>query len=135
MSYSKLTGYNPVTGANDDGYNIRDMLNYWKSTGLYGHKILCYASVNYKDPDEVAIAQWLGCGVIGGFQLPTASQKPSRTQGRQLWYVPKWLAYWSRVLVLGVATVSLSPEHLLVWMRGTLGVTPPVDYRLENSVL
>jgi hypothetical protein len=87
--YSKLTGYDPVTGANDNGYVIRDMLNYWKSTGLYGHKILCYAAVDYKDPDEVAIAQWLGCGVIGGFALPVASQGQVDDQGRQLWSVPK----------------------------------------------
>jgi len=87
--YSKLTGYDPNTGANDNGYVIKDMLKYWKSTGLYGHKILCYASVNFWDPDEVAIAQWLGCGVIGGFQLPTASQNQQDSQGRQLWYVPK----------------------------------------------
>ena len=86
--YSKLTGYNPVTGANDNGYVIRDMLNYWKNTGLYGHKILAFAGVNWKDPDEVAIAQWLGCGVIGGFQLPIVSQNQVDAQGRQLWYVP-----------------------------------------------
>ena len=86
--YSHLTGYNPVTGANDNGYVIRDMLDYWKSTGMFGHKILAYAGVNWKDSDEVAIAQWLGCGVIGGFQLPLASQNQADTQGRQLWYVP-----------------------------------------------
>jgi len=87
--YSKLTGYDPVSGNNDDGYVLRDMLNYWKGTGLYGHKILCFASVNYKDPDEVAIAQWLGCGVLGGFRLPLASQNQTDAQGKQLWHVPK----------------------------------------------
>ena len=87
--YSKLTGYDPVTGDNDNGYDIRTMLNYWRQTGLYGHKILAYASVNWLDPDEVAIAQFLGCGVIGGFQLPTASQGQVDDQGRQLWFVPK----------------------------------------------
>jgi hypothetical protein len=87
--YMQLTGYDPVTGANDNGYVIRDMLNYWKSTGLYGHKILCYASVNFLDPDEMAIAQWLGCGVIGGFQLPLVSQNQKDSEGRQLWYVPQ----------------------------------------------
>ena len=88
-AYSKLTGYNPITGDNDNGYVIRSMLNYWKIIGLYGHKILCYAAVDYKDPDEVAIAQWLGCGVIGGFALPKASQAQVDDQGRQLWSVPK----------------------------------------------
>ena len=87
--YSQLTGYDPATGANDNGYVVRDMLNYWKNTGMYGHKILCYAAVNYLDPDEVAIAQWLGCGVIGGFQLPIASQNQQDAEGRQLWYVPQ----------------------------------------------
>ncbi|CAB4131389.1 hypothetical protein UFOVP276_185 [uncultured Caudovirales phage] len=87
-AYSKYSGYDPVTGANDDGYYVRDMLNIWQRTGLYGTKILAYALVNWKDPEEVAIASWLGCGTIGGYSLPIASQDQQDEAGRQLWYVP-----------------------------------------------
>ncbi len=33
-AYSAVTGYNPVTGANDNGANEVDVLNYWRQTGI-----------------------------------------------------------------------------------------------------
>jgi hypothetical protein len=37
-AYSAITGYNPATGANDNGANEIDVLNYWRQTGIAGHK-------------------------------------------------------------------------------------------------
>lgn len=87
-AYAEDTGYDPVTGANDNGAVIRDMLKRWQSKGLYGTKALAYALVDYTDPDEVAIASWLGCGTIGGYALPLASQKQVDSMGRQIWFLP-----------------------------------------------
>src|ERR1039458_319014 len=44
-AYSAITGYNPVTGANDNGANEGDVLNYWRQTGIAGHKIGAYVAL------------------------------------------------------------------------------------------
>jgi len=46
-AYSAITGYDPVTGANDNGAEISDVLNYWQKTGVGGHKIVAWATVDY----------------------------------------------------------------------------------------
>lgn len=83
-----ITGYRLDPKMFDKGFNIRAMLKIWKLLGLYGTKALAYVLVNWKDPEELALASWLGCGTIGGFALPKASQGQTDEQGRQLWSVP-----------------------------------------------
>lgn len=48
-TYSKLSGYDPATGANDNGCNELDVLEYWRINGVDGHKILAHMAVNTKD--------------------------------------------------------------------------------------
>ena len=88
-AYSKYTGYDPVTGANDNGWQVRDMLATWQKDGLYGTRCLGYALVDATKPDEVALANWLGGGTIGGYALPLASQNQHDSQGRPQWFVPE----------------------------------------------
>jgi hypothetical protein len=83
-----ITGYKLDPKLFDNGFNIRVLLKLWKMFGLYGTKALAYVLVNWKDPDELALASWLGCGTIGGFALPKASQGQVDDKGRQLWSVP-----------------------------------------------
>ena len=87
-AYSALTGYDPVTGANDNGANIRDMLNWWRQKGLYGTTIAAYCAVNWRDADEIAIAAWLCGGLIGGYNLPIASQGQNDENGNPEWSIP-----------------------------------------------
>lgn len=82
-------GYELDTKLFDNGFPIRGMLKIWKLLGLYGTKALVYAAVNWCDPGEVALASWLGCGTIGGFKLPLASQGQVDDRGKQLWSVPQ----------------------------------------------
>jgi hypothetical protein len=83
-----ISGYRLDPKHLDNGFNIRVMLKLWKLIGLYGTKALAYVLVNWKDPDELALASWLGCGTIGGFALPKASQGQVDARGKQLWFVP-----------------------------------------------
>jgi hypothetical protein len=83
-----ITGYKLDPKIFDNGFNIRVLLKLWKLFQLYGTKALAYVAVNWNDPDEVALASWLGCGVLGGFMLPNASQGQVDKLGRQLWSVP-----------------------------------------------
>ena len=87
-AYSKYTGFDPITGENDNGYYVRNMLDHWRAEGLYGTKVIAYALVDWTNPEEVAVATWLGCGTIGGYALPLASQGQIDDLGRQLWDVP-----------------------------------------------
>jgi len=83
------TGYNPITGAGDNGASIReDLLKPWKASGWWGTKLLAYAAVDWTDPEEVAIAGFLGCGTLGGYALPLASQNQTDAKGRMQWTVP-----------------------------------------------
>lgn len=72
----------------DTGYYIRSMLDIWASEGLWGTKIDGYCTVDKNNSDEVALATWLGGGLIGGYDLPLAAQGQTDAQGRQLWDVP-----------------------------------------------
>ena len=81
-AYAKGTGYNPVTGAGDNGASVRDMLGGWQRDGLYGTKALAYVLVDNRDPDQVAIATWACCGLIGGYKLPVVSQD------QDVWSIP-----------------------------------------------
>jgi hypothetical protein len=84
-----IGGYKISSKLFDNGFNIRVMLKLWKLREMYGTKTLAYASVNWNDPTEVALASWLGCGTIGGFRLPLTAQGQVDSKGRQFWSVPK----------------------------------------------
>jgi hypothetical protein len=84
------TGYNPITGAGDNGANIReDLLKPWKAMGWWGTKLLAYAAINKDDEEEVALAGWLGCGTLGGYALPLVSQSQADAKGRMQWTEPE----------------------------------------------
>ena len=108
-AYAEDTGYDPVTGANDNGANVRDMLNRWRQRGLYGSTIVAYCAVNWNDADEVAIATWLCGGVIGGYNLPQSiwAQDPD-------WYVPEPLTPDDEQIIGG---------HCIFWH----GTSPGLD--------
>jgi hypothetical protein len=75
-----------VTGANDNGANVRDMLKEWHTTGLYGTTLAGFCAVDWTDADEVAIAAWLCGGLIGGYALPVRIREQDPD-----WFVPKTL--------------------------------------------
>ena len=83
-AYSAVSGYDPVTGANDNGAVILDVLNYWRQTGFAGHKILAYATVNRHLRTEMAQALDLFGSIDTGVMLPKSAQ----AQIGGLWDVP-----------------------------------------------
>jgi hypothetical protein len=72
--YSAISGYNPATGANDNGCAITDVLNYWQTTGLAGHKIDGWASIDPKNLSQRKLGVWLFGGASVGVQLPASAQ-------------------------------------------------------------
>jgi hypothetical protein len=79
--YSQLTGYDPKTGANDNGLNIAAFLKFWRQTGVVGHKIGAYVMVNPHDHRQLAYANYLFGGVYCGLALPLTARN------QQVWDV------------------------------------------------
>jgi hypothetical protein len=82
--YSRVSGYNPQTGANDNGCVLLDVMNYWRTNGIAGHKITAYAAVHPLDHQLIDFAiSYLG-GCLIGVMLPAAAQRMNA-----LWSVPR----------------------------------------------
>jgi hypothetical protein len=69
-AYSAVSGYDPNTGQNDNGAVELDVLNYWKSTGVAGHKIVGFASLDVQNVEQLKAAIYLFGGIYTGFQVP-----------------------------------------------------------------
>ena len=61
--------YYHLTGGPDTGLNELDVLNYWRSNGALGEKILAFAKVNVKNQKHIKSAICLFGGVYLGFQV------------------------------------------------------------------
>ena len=81
-AYKAVSGYDG-TGATDSGCNMQDVLDYWRKTGIAGHKILAYARVDIKNPAEVRYACYAMGGLYLGVNLPT------EWEGAKVWGLPK----------------------------------------------
>lgn len=69
-AYSAVSGYDPATGANDNGAYISDGLDYWKNVGFAGHKIMGWAQVDHTNIWHVKQAVWIFGGLDIGVQMP-----------------------------------------------------------------
>jgi hypothetical protein len=85
-AYSAITGYNPTTGANDNGAVEIDVLNYWRQTGIAGHKIGAYVALEPSNHIHVMDSVYIFEGCYIGLQLPISAQ--SQVQNHQPWSVP-----------------------------------------------
>jgi hypothetical protein len=73
-AYTQLSGYNPQTGANDNGAALLDVLKLWNNTGIAGHKIDAYVSVNPQNQAMIQAAIYLFGLVYIGVELPLSAQ-------------------------------------------------------------
>jgi hypothetical protein len=73
-AYSAVTGFDPTTGANDNGTSMTAAFAYLQSTGIAGHKILAWAQIDHTN----LIHRRLGVDLFGatctGVQLPDTAQ-------------------------------------------------------------
>ena len=73
-AYEANSGYNPVTGENDNGCVESDVLNYWKNTGIGGHKIAAFMALEPGNHWHIKAAIQLFGGVYLGVALPLSAQ-------------------------------------------------------------
>jgi len=81
-AYSAITGYTPSDPNTDQGANLNDVLNYSRQTGIAGHKIGAYASLEPKNHTELQDSIYLFGGAYLGIALPLT------VQGAKCWQVP-----------------------------------------------
>ncbi len=81
-AYSAVAGYNPVTGQHDTGANELDVLNYWRRTGVGGHRIRAYVSLEPGNLDHVRDAVSIFGNCYIGLALPVTAQT------QRVWSVP-----------------------------------------------
>jgi len=85
-AYSSITGYNPVTGANDNGAQEVDVLNYWRQTGIANDKIGAYVALEPANHTHIMDSVYIFEGCYIGLRLPKSAQ--AQTQNHQPWSVP-----------------------------------------------
>ena len=71
--YSKLSGYVPGNPSTDNGAAIQDVLNYWRTRGVAGHKCLAFAQVNPLNRTEFCQAVDLFGSVDMGSEIPQSA--------------------------------------------------------------
>src|SRR5947209_1368719 len=88
-AYAAITGYDPATGANDNGAVELDVLNYWRKQGIANHRIEAYVALEPGNTDHVRDAINLFGGCYIGVALPVSAQHqttwtvpPGGAQGR-----------------------------------------------------
>jgi hypothetical protein len=85
-AYSAVTGYNPKTGANDNGAQEIDVLNYWRQTGIAGHKIQAFLALEPSNDTHIMDGTWIFGGCYIGLALPKSAQ--AQSSNKQIWSVP-----------------------------------------------
>lgn len=78
--YSDVTGFDPNAGApglnrTDNGTYLQDAMKYWRTTGVAGHKIVAYASLDPSNLDEVRQAISLFGSISVGIQFPDSAMR------------------------------------------------------------
>ena len=80
--YEAVGGYKPGDPSTDKGAVILDVLNYWRQTGIAGHPITAYVSLEPKNHEDVKDAVYLFGNCYLGVQLPLSAQN------QKVWSVP-----------------------------------------------
>lgn len=87
--YSLMSGYDPRTGANDDGVVLLEAMRRWRAEGICGRKILAFTSIDPDDHDLIHTACWMFGGLMMGFAMPEAWQDHRRWGlDREEWLAP-----------------------------------------------
>ncbi len=88
-AYEAVSGYDPTTGANDNGATCEDVLKYWQQTGFAGHKLFAYMGCNVGDVAHVKASIDLFGAAYIGIALPMFAQ--NLTHRGNYWYLtPGW---------------------------------------------
>ena len=76
--YSDVTGFDPNAGPpgenpTDNGTYVQDAMKYWRTTGVGGHKIVAYASLDVSNLTEIRQAIALFGSISVGLNFPDSA--------------------------------------------------------------
>jgi hypothetical protein len=80
-AYRAVSGYDPATGANDNGAVELDVLKLWRSVGIGYHRIGAFGDLGDGDLVNAHQCLWLFGGLYIGLSLPASAQD----QVGQIW--------------------------------------------------
>lgn len=72
-AYEDVSGYRPGRPDTDRGAVMQDVLDYWRKTGVGGHKILAFAQLDLNNADEIKAALYLFGHVYLGINFPSSA--------------------------------------------------------------
>lgn len=84
LAYEAVSGYEPGKPSTDSGAVEIDVLNYWRKTGIAGHKIDAYAAVEVANAAQVKQSVYLFGGLYIGLALPLSAQN------QEVWDTTLW---------------------------------------------
>lgn len=73
-AYEAVSGYDPATGANDNGANELEVLKYWRRVGIGGHRIAAFMRVNVHNHREVQAAIATFGGIYTGLRVAESAE-------------------------------------------------------------
>lgn len=123
--YSDVTGFDPNAGPpgnnpTDNGTYVQDAMKYWRKTGVGGHKIVAYASLDVGNLDEIRHAIALFGSISVGLSFP-ASAMTQFNRG-EVWDVVRGARVEGGHCVLagaydkdGVGIVTWGAETKMTW--------------------
>jgi hypothetical protein len=85
IAYEDIGGYVPGDPSTDNGCNMLDALNYWRKTGIAGHKISVYAGINLQGGELAVRNLKYSVSLFGNCYLGLAL--PISAQGQTGWHV------------------------------------------------
>ena len=77
-AYEAVSGYNPATGANDNGCLCTGVLEYHRTTGISGNRNVGYAAIDPRDPTALSQTVYL----FGGAYIGCHPAEHGRTADR-----------------------------------------------------
>lgn len=81
-AYSQISGYDPQSGAGDDGVSLPSLLDYWTNTGIGGHTINQYLVLEHGNQNHIQIAVFAFGGCLVQLDLPASAKS------QDVWSVP-----------------------------------------------
>ncbi len=73
QAYMDVSGYIPGHPETDNGAFMLDVLNYWRKTGIGGHRITAFVEVNPQSDEEIQWAIQLFGNVYTGIAMPRSA--------------------------------------------------------------
>jgi hypothetical protein len=107
-AYAAGTGYDPATGAGDNGAALINVLEQHRTIGIGGNKNVGYAGVDLTDPIHTRQAIYYFGGAYVGLMLPQTAME--QTQANLVWTKP-----WYSETIGGHCVYILSYDATHIW--------------------